>query len=421
MKKRIISMMMCVLLVCSFLPIKAFALSTHALEDAPVFVGIEDNESYCKSVKFKVTDDSGIAQVKADDTTLTADEEGYYILAYNNSDLAAIECVITATDFDGNMTSVSVTIFEDHSMYGWRRDGEDIRNCCTKCDMPGDIRQKAPEAHVVGSDTVCRSEDYKFTVTLPSDCEFMDCMGPYWQFTPQLQDDGTYLCIIENVRNYDGGDSIDMHMEVVFYPASGGHYNFYIDKTVTVIDHKGGTANCKEQAVCTECGNSYGETDPAVHKDALQHVEAKSATTEETGNIEYWYCADCDKYYSDKDGNTEIAKATITVEKLGSSNDNTSTPGETDNTEDEPSDEIEAPGETDEAEDEPSDETVTPANTDDTEDTPSDETVTTEKRDETTTSPATGDNSYIWLRISLMFVCAIGFVSVNFFKKKKLY
>lgn len=420
MKKRIITMMMCVLLVCSFLPIKAFALSTHALEDAPVFVGIEDNECYCKSVKFKVTDDSGIAHVKADDTTLTVDEEGYYILAYNNSDLIANECVITATDLDGNTTSVSVTIFKNHSMYGWRRDGEDIRNCCIKCDIPGDIRQKVPEAHVVGSDTACRSEDYKFTVTLPSDCEFMDCIGPQWQFTPQLQDDGTYLCIIENGGDYGGRDSIDIHMEVVFYPAFGGYYNFYIDKTVTVIDHKGGTANCKEQAVCTECGNPYGETAPAVHKDALQHVEAKSATTEETGNIEYWFCADCDKYYSDKDGNTEIAKAAITVEKLGSPS-NHPTPGETDNTEDEPSDETEAPGETDEAEDEPSDETVTPANTDDTEDTPSDETVTTEKRDETTTSPATGDISYIWLWISLMFVCAIGFVTANFFKKKKLY
>lgn len=355
-------MMMGVLLVCSFLPIKAFALSTHTSEDAPVFVGVEDNGEYCKSVKFKVKDDRGIAHVKADDTTLTADEEGYYILVYNNSYWSYIESVITATDIDGNTTSVSVTVYGDHRMAVWKGDGKDIWNACIICDTPGDIRQKAPEAHVVGSDTVCRSEDYKFTVTLPNDCEFMHCLSSWWEFSPQLQDDGTYLCTIENWGDYGGQASIDIHMEVQFYPASGGYYRFAIDKTVTVIEHKGGTANCKEQAVCTECGNPYGETDPKAHKEALQHVEAKSATTEEAGNIEYWYCVDCDKYYSDKDGNTEIAKAAITVEKLGS-----------------------------------------PSN------------------HPTPTSPATGDNSYIWLWISTMFVCATGFVSVNFFKKKKFY
>lgn len=384
MRKRMISIMMCVLLICSFLPIKAFALAPHASEDAPVFVGIEDNESYCKSVKFKVTDDRGIAHVKADDTTLIADEEGYYILVCNNLDLIEKECVITATDLDGNMTSVSVTILKDHNMSGWEVDGKDIRNCCVRCGVPGDIRQKKPEAQVVGSDTVCRSEDYKFTVTLPSDCEFMYCLGPRWEFSPQLQDDGTYLCIIENWGDYGGRDSIDIYMEVQFYPALGGFYTIVINKTVTVIDHKGGSANCKEQAVCTECGNPYGETDPKAHKEALQHVEAKSATIEETGNIEYWYCPDCDKYYSDKDGNTEIAKGEITVEKLVSPSKNPTTGSE-----------------------------------DETENTSSDETITSEDTEEKQTAPATGDNSCVWLWITLLFVSASGFASINIYKKKK--
>lgn len=33
---------------------------------------------------------------------------------------------------------------------------------------------------------------------------------------------------------------------------------------------------------------------------AIEHVEAKEATAEEDGNVEYWYCAACDTYYLDE-------------------------------------------------------------------------------------------------------------------------
>ena len=44
------------------------------------------------------------------------------------------------------------------------------------------------------------------------------------------------------------------------------------------------------------------------------HISAKAATEDTEGNIEYWHCLDCDKYYSDKDGINEIKKAdTVTA------------------------------------------------------------------------------------------------------------
>ena len=80
-------------------------------------------------------------------------------------------------------------------------------------------------------------------------------------------------------------------------------------------DCSGGKATCAEKAVCEVCGKAYGELDPKNHTD-LEHIPAKAATEDSEGNIEYWHCSGCDKYYSDKDGTKEIAKADTVTAKL---------------------------------------------------------------------------------------------------------
>ena len=88
------------------------------------------------------------------------------------------------------------------------------------------------------------------------------------------------------------------------------------EMTVTVNDgHTGGTATCAEKAVCEVCGKAYGEPDPKNHTD-LKHIPAKAATEDAEGNIEYWHCEGCNKYYSDKDGTKEIKKADTVTAKL---------------------------------------------------------------------------------------------------------
>ena len=80
-------------------------------------------------------------------------------------------------------------------------------------------------------------------------------------------------------------------------------------------DCSGGKATCKDKAVCEVCGKAYGELDPKNHT-ALKHISAKAATEDAEGNIEYWYCSGCGKYYSDKDGTKEIKKADTVTAKL---------------------------------------------------------------------------------------------------------
>ena len=80
-------------------------------------------------------------------------------------------------------------------------------------------------------------------------------------------------------------------------------------------DCSGGKATCTEKAVCEVCGKAYGKPDSNNHTD-LKHIDAKAATKTAEGNIEYWYCGGCDKYYSDKDGINEIKKADTVTAKL---------------------------------------------------------------------------------------------------------
>ena len=117
--------------------------------------------------------------------------------------------------------------------------------------------------------------------------------------------------------------TLDENGSFTLAPADGGQRIVVTDRagntaevTVTVNDgHTGGTATCTERAVCEVCGKAYGEPDPKNHTD-LKHNEAKAATEDSEGNIEYWYCSGCGKYYSDKDGTKEIAKADTVTAKL---------------------------------------------------------------------------------------------------------
>ena len=87
----------------------------------------------------------------------------------------------------------------------------------------------------------------------------------------------------------------------------------YCGKKLT--EHTGGKATCKDKAKCEVCGAEYGELDAKNHTD-LKHFPATAANKTTEGNIEYWYCEGCGKYYSDKDGTKEIKKADTVTAKL---------------------------------------------------------------------------------------------------------
>ena len=91
----------------------------------------------------------------------------------------------------------------------------------------------------------------------------------------------------------------------------------YCGKKLT--EHTGGKATCKDKAKCEFCGESYGELNANNHSD-LKHFPAVAATKTAEGNIEYWYCSGCKKYYKDAKATQEITKAQTVTAKLPSDN-----------------------------------------------------------------------------------------------------
>ena len=79
-------------------------------------------------------------------------------------------------------------------------------------------------------------------------------------------------------------------------------------------DCSGGTATCTEKAKCSVCGVGYGDLNPAHHAN-LVNVPAKAATTSAEGNIEYWHCGGCGKYYKDAAAQDEIKQEDTVIAK----------------------------------------------------------------------------------------------------------
>lgn len=76
---------------------------------------------------------------------------------------------------------------------------------------------------------------------------------------------------------------------------------------------------------CTvdECDETHTGKIPAGH--SLEKVEAKAATYEAEGNIEYYACENCDLIFADEEGSEEIKLADTVIKKLEKGEDNSET------------------------------------------------------------------------------------------------
>ena len=54
-----------------------------------------------------------------------------------------------------------------------------------------------------------------------------------------------------------------------------------------------------------------------VHTHTMTATAAKAATCTENGNIAYWYCSSCEKYFTDKDGNNVVSQADTVIKAKG--------------------------------------------------------------------------------------------------------
>ena len=219
-----------------------------------------------------------------------------------------------------------------------------------ECDLPDTIEI----TWVVDGETITSEVTYGTVPTCP--------------IAPERPLDNNYHYVFAGWSDVDGGAVIDLSVaesEATYYAvftavghtygttAEAGKHFCQCGKPASCVDsendgdhvcdlgcgdvkseHLGGTATCDKQAVCTECGQGYGdlkqhsynsvvtapdcmnpgyttytcsvcgdsyiadETAP-VHS-VITHVAAKDATCYEDGNIEYWYCEVCGQAWLDE-------------------------------------------------------------------------------------------------------------------------
>ena len=279
---------------------------------SPVITGIEDGKTYCEAQTVTITE-KYVDTVTVNGTEVTLDENGSFVLSPADGGQK-----IVVTDKAGNTAEMSVTVNDGHTFGEWTSngDGTHTRQCtadgCTEgvetdncidedknhiCDICGNIISNHEDAN---QDHVC------------------DLCGKV--ISNHEDADNNHVCdhcgkVISNHEDANKDHVCDLCGKTIsnHEDADEDHVCDYCGKVIT--NHIGGNKTCRDKAVCEACGKSYGELDPNNHTD-LKHFPAKAATENAEGNIEYWYCSGCNKYYRGKDGTKEIAKADTVTAKL---------------------------------------------------------------------------------------------------------
>ena len=335
----------------------------------PVIGGIENGKTYCEAQTVTV-DEKYVDTVTVNGKAATLDANGGFVLPPTNG-----EQKIVVTDKAGNNAEMTVTVNNGHTFGEWTSngDGTHTRQCtadgCTEgietdnctdedknhiCDICGNIisnHEDANQDHVcdlcdkvisnhedADKDHVC---DHCGKVISNHEDANKDHVCDYCEKVISNHEDADkdHICDLcgKTISNHEDADKdhICDHCGKVISnheDANKDHICELCGKTISnhedadkdhvcdccgkvITNHIGGKETCRDKAVCEVCGKSYGKLDPKNHTD-LKHFPAKAATEDADGNIEYWYCSGCNKYYSDKDGTKEIAKADTVTAKL---------------------------------------------------------------------------------------------------------
>ena len=274
----------------------------------PGISGIADGKTYCAAQTITV-DEKYIGTVKVNGTEVSLDKNSQFALSP-----ASGKQTIVVTDKAGNETRVTVTVNDGHT-YEWQSENGQYWQKCKFCNHET-AKKDIPTINISGADKVCRTQDYKFSFTLPE-----GATGAAYGYKFIGFDDGPLTPTVENglysgIIKASTYPATENSFKLIVSAKTADGFAFSAEKKVTIQnEHSGGTATCKNKAICEVCGESYGKLDPNNHA-SLKHIDAKAATKTSEGNIEYWYCDGCNKYYKDAKATQEITKAQTVTAKL---------------------------------------------------------------------------------------------------------
>ena len=344
---------------------------------APGIIGIEEGAIYCQAQTVTI-DENYVDTVTVNGQKVTLDENRQFILApaegpqqITVTDQAKNSSSMTVTVHDGHTAAaddgncatpvycvyhsdVVVIAAKQHDFSGdWHRDDSHHwhicqNSGCTIADAPaahsgsddgdcttavvcacGYVLTEAQAGHTWGAwssngngthtrrctvDGCTKGVETEScsggTATCHSKAICDACGNEYGEIDPDNHDGGTEIRGQAAASCTDAGYSGDTCCQGCGTVLSRG-------AEIPATGHSGGTATCHSKAICDACGSEYREIDPNNHE-KLRHFPAKAATTDAQGHIEYWYCVDCRRYYTDAAATKEVTGADILMAKLPS-------------------------------------------------------------------------------------------------------
>lgn len=343
---------------------------------SPVISGIDNGKTYCEAQTVTVIE-KYIDTVTVNGKSVTLDENNQFVISPADGEqrivvadkvgnMASVAVKVndghTASEDDGDCTTPVKCIYHNdvivipakqHDFSGeWHKDENEHWH---SCQNSGCTISEAKTAHSGNDDNDCttpvacecgyvltaaRSEHtwgewvsdgngkhtHKCTVDGCTAAETKDCGGGTATCRTKAVCDACHNEYGEyNADNHDGGTKVsgDIKAGCTQKGYTGDTYCLGCEKILTkgteiaASGHSGGNATCRDKAKCDVCGKSYGELNPKKHAD-LKHINAKAAATDAEGNIEYWYCDGCNKYFSDAAAAKEISKADTVIKKMQS-------------------------------------------------------------------------------------------------------
>lgn len=278
MKKRIISLLMVALMLVSLVPMSAFAV------DIGDIIGGGDSTD---KVTITFTEQPEDVTVAVGETaTFTASAESSTLLS---KDIKYLWIDATEIGNDGKLSL------------------KDIAKIMTLLPLPegetytinnvtaADNGKKFKCIAYCGELSLSGSKDLAYKI---SDAATLTVTGGTADPDPTPSTDPT-ACKHENLDHQPNTDgTCDPHIEYWYCKDCGSYFT---------------DEDCKNEIKKAKLDNGLTK-DETKHTD-LKHFPSKAATCTEKGNIEYWYCSGCEKYYSDAAGTVKTTLAKVSTSK----------------------------------------------------------------------------------------------------------
>ena len=254
---------------------------------APTITGAKNGDVFCgEGNKTLTVTDRYLDTVTVNGKPVTPNEQGQITL----TDARTPQTVV-ATDKAGNSTTLTVTVHSSHS-YKWQTENGQYWGDCEFCGNRVE-KKNIPTLTITSPDAVCRTQDFKFSFNLPE-----GCTDPAYSYEFTFSGDGEPIAPVDGLctgtipaASYIAGEA---GFRFIASATTAEGYRFSVSKNITLREHSGGTATCTEQAVCDNCGQSYGAL--KAHSFTAETAEEqylKSAATCTEKAVYYKSCAVC--------------------------------------------------------------------------------------------------------------------------------